>query len=174
MGSLSKLTFFSSSLPAPRAPPPPPALAATATLLANPFLVAGDLNDGAYIPAISDVDIPFNYLGTPAERAARGYTPPANVMPDTPWVDASGRDWSFFGWKGRQPDSGDSGAAATQAAADQPAPSSASLPDFPCKDQAAWGKCGEWWMAGKCDRSCGRCDAADGACVDVRPSGARD
>ena len=151
------------------------------------------------------MDVPFNYLGTPDERAARGYTPPANVMPDTPWVDSSGRDWrcvvlcpnhplslslsprppplllsslththtklsprthSYFGWKGRQPD--------TQAAVDSSGGATSSLPDFPCKDQAAWGKCGEWFMAGKCNRSCGRCDAQDGSCTDERPSGAMD
>jgi len=121
------------------------------------------------VPAISDVDIPFNYLGTPEDRAARGYTPPSNVMPDTPWVDSSGRDWSYFGWRGRQPE--------TAAAVDTPSDSggaTSSLPDFPCKDQAAWGKCGEWFMAGKCNKSCGRCDAGDAACTDERPSGAMD
>jgi hypothetical protein len=28
---------------------------------------------------------------------------------------------------------------------------------FSCAEQAAWGKCGEPWMAGACDLTCGRC-----------------
>ena len=39
---------------------------------------------------------------------------------------------------------------------------------FSCELQAQWGKCGEAWMAGKCDRSCGRCGGGDG-CTDVAP-----
>ncbi len=144
---------------------------ATTTLLATPHLTFADLNDGAYVPGISDVDIPFNYLGTPEERAARGYTPPANVMNDTPWTDREGRDWSYFGWRGRTPE--DNTQASDDSWLSQPSASS-SLPDYPCKDQAAWGKCGEWWMAKACNKSCGRCDAGDGACKDVRPSGATD
>jgi hypothetical protein len=134
--------------------------------------VQADLNDGAYVPAISDVDVPFNYLGTPEQRAARGYTPPANVMNDgSPWTDSSGRDWSFFGWRGRPADTYRGDGTGDNQPATQAAGDSSSLPDFPCAQQAEWGKCGEWWMAGKCDRSCGRCDAGNGACKDVRPNG---
>jgi hypothetical protein len=31
---------------------------------------------------------------------------------------------------------------------------------YSCADQAKWGKCGEPWMKGHCDRSCGRCGSA--------------
>ena len=31
--------------------------------------------------------------------------------------------------------------------------------DYTCSQQAAWGKCGEPWMADYCDLACGRCDA---------------
>ena len=30
---------------------------------------------------------------------------------------------------------------------------------FTCEQQASWGKCGETWMQGFCDYSCGRCHA---------------
>mmetsp|Transcript_18677 Transcript_18677/g.38846 ORF Transcript_18677/g.38846 Transcript_18677/m.38846 type:complete len:137 (-) Transcript_18677:103-513(-) len=30
--------------------------------------------------------------------------------------------------------------------------------DFTCVQQAGWGKCGEYFMRGYCDRSCGRCE----------------
>ena len=28
---------------------------------------------------------------------------------------------------------------------------------YSCSQQASWGKCGESWMVGKCNKSCGRC-----------------
>ena len=34
---------------------------------------------------------------------------------------------------------------------------------YSCEQQAAWGKCGEAWMAGFCDLSCGRCASSSGA-----------
>ena len=32
---------------------------------------------------------------------------------------------------------------------------------YSCQQQAAWGKCGEAWMAGFCDFSCGRCTSSE-------------
>ena len=32
---------------------------------------------------------------------------------------------------------------------------------YSCQQQAAWGKCGEAWMAGFCARSCGRCASSE-------------
>jgi mannan endo-1,4-beta-mannosidase len=43
---------------------------------------------------------------------------------------------------------------------------------FTCGEQVGWGKCDEPWMAGRCDRSCGRCPGighAVEACTDVAP-----
>ena len=44
--------------------------------------------------------------------------------------------------------------------------------DYTCGQQVGWGKCGELWMDGFCDRSCGRCPGIGNeieACVDVAP-----
>jgi mannan endo-1,4-beta-mannosidase len=43
---------------------------------------------------------------------------------------------------------------------------------FTCGEQVGWGKCGEPWMAGRCDRSCGRCPGIGSAtetCSDLPP-----
>ncbi len=43
---------------------------------------------------------------------------------------------------------------------------------FTCGEQVSWGKCNEPWMAGRCDRSCGRCPGIGNvveACSDLAP-----
>jgi mannan endo-1,4-beta-mannosidase len=43
---------------------------------------------------------------------------------------------------------------------------------YTCAEQVSWGQCGESWMAGFCDRSCGRCPGIGNvvaACTDVAP-----
>lgn len=45
---------------------------------------------------------------------------------------------------------------------------------YTCGEQVGWGKCDEAWMAGYCDRSCGRCEgigAPTDPCVDESPPG---
>lgn len=43
---------------------------------------------------------------------------------------------------------------------DTPPPPDAEGVEYTCAQQVGWGKCGEAWMAGYCDESCGRCSAA--------------
>jgi hypothetical protein len=42
---------------------------------------------------------------------------------------------------------------------------------FTCSQQKAWGKCGEPWMQGKCNKSCGHCSGSgeSNQCDDVPP-----
>ncbi|CAL5219410.1 g1238 [Coccomyxa viridis] len=39
---------------------------------------------------------------------------------------------------------------------------------FSCAEQAGWGQCGQSWMQGHCDASCGRCSPS---CIDIAPPG---
>ncbi len=41
---------------------------------------------------------------------------------------------------------------------------------FTCAQQAGWGKCGEAWMQGYCDQTCGRCSQPS-SCADTVPPG---
>jgi mannan endo-1,4-beta-mannosidase len=87
--------------------------------------------------------------------------------------DAAGR--SDAGTRDPGPDA-TVGAADAQASGDA---SSASCTDVPpddpytCGEQVGWGKCDEPFMAGRCDRSCGRCPGIGNvveACSDTPPS----
>lgn len=120
-------------------------------------------------------------------RADVASVPPEEFGGDTPpYERGSVLFWRYCWWERSAYDAaqaelkrvagGGGGGGGDNNGDDQPATQatqggSSSLPDFPCAQQAEWGKCGEWWMAGKCNRSCGRCDAGDGACKDVRPNG---
>lgn len=64
--------------------------------------------------------------------------------------------------------------------ADSRDPGGASCSDEPpdsqntCPDLASWGACGEDWMSGSCDASCGRCDEPDGTSTGDSDDGGAD